>query len=87
MSTTSTTTSPTQTGAITADNVLRLFGNSIETSTAARQGNELEGYDAEQIRLMDEMCIVLDQDDQPIGRASKKTCEDSSIQDHDMRGC
>ena len=35
---------------------------------------DLSGYDAEQIRLMDETCIVLDQDDNPIGTASKKTC-------------
>ena len=34
----------------------------------------LSGYDAEQIRLMDEICIVLDANDVPIGTASKKTC-------------
>ena len=35
----------------------------------------LEGYDEEQIRLMDEVCIVLDEQDMPIGSADKKTCE------------
>jgi isopentenyl-diphosphate delta-isomerase len=41
----------------------------IDTSSA-----DLEGHDAEQIRLMDEVCIVLDNDDNPIGTASKKLC-------------
>lgn len=70
---------------ITADNVATLFPD-IDTSLArnvlpsangstARQGVELEGYDEEQVRLMDEVCIVLDNDDKPIGSASKKTCE------------
>lgn len=60
---------------ITADNVLRLFPD-INTSlaTSSREASELEGYDEEQVRLMDEVCIVLDEDDQPIGSASKKTC-------------
>lgn len=34
----------------------------------------LAGYDEEQIRLMDEVCIVLDNQDQVIGSASKKSC-------------
>lgn len=60
---------------ITAENVLRLFPD-INTSlaTSSREASELEGYDEEQVRLMDEVCIVLDEDDQPIGSASKKTC-------------
>lgn len=69
---------------ITADNVAALFPE-VDTSlarevfptasaTAARTGNELEGYDEEQVRLMDEVCIVLDDYDKPIGSASKKTC-------------
>lgn len=37
--------------------------------------NELfEGYDEEQIRLMDEVCIVTDWNDKPVGSASKKDC-------------
>lgn len=65
---------------ITADNVLRLFP---EVSTAviggnhhsATQDNDLSGYDEEQIKLMDEVCIVLDNNDIPIGSASKKVCK------------
>ncbi|KAK3306999.1 NUDIX hydrolase domain-like protein [Chaetomium strumarium] len=53
---------------ITADTILRLFPD-IDTS-----GEALEGHDEEQIRLMDEVCIVLDEDDKPIGTASKKLC-------------
>ena len=73
---------------ITAQNVLTLFPD-VDTSLArsvlptannvqsARHGGELEGYDEEQIRLMNEVCIVLDTDDNPIGSASKKTCKSS----------
>ncbi|TGZ77836.1 isopentenyl-diphosphate delta3-delta2-isomerase [Ascodesmis nigricans] len=71
----STTTAPAVTEPITAENILRLFPE-IDTglATAPSTGNELEGYDEEQIRLMDEVCIVLDNDDKPIGSASKKIC-------------
>jgi hypothetical protein len=34
----------------------------------------LTGHDEEQIRLMDEVCIVTDENDLPIGTASKKIC-------------
>jgi isopentenyl-diphosphate delta-isomerase len=67
MSTTTTTTTTTA-EPITADSILRLFPD-IDTSGAA-----LEGHDEEQIRLMDEVCIVLDENDLPIGTASKKLC-------------
>lgn len=64
---------------ITAENVLRLFP---EVNTAliggshnsATNDNSLDGYDDEQIRLMDEVCIVLDDNDIPIGSATKKLC-------------
>lgn len=64
---------------ITAENVLRLFpevntsliGGSHNSSTG---DSALQGYDEEQIRLMDEVCIVLDNDDVPIGSATKKLC-------------
>jgi len=73
MSTTTTITQP----SITAENVLRLFPE-VNTSVigARSDGNDadLAGYDEEQIRLMDEMCIVLDENDVPIGSASKKAC-------------
>lgn len=68
MSTTTTTTE-----AITAENILRLFPE-IDTS-APPASNDLEGYDEEQIRLMDEVCIVTDENDIPIGKASKKLCK------------
>lgn len=65
----------TETQAITAENILRLFPD-INTSlaTSSRESTELEGYDEEQVRLMDEVCIVLDENDIPIGSASKKAC-------------
>jgi isopentenyl-diphosphate delta-isomerase len=54
---------------ITAQNILRLFPD-IDTSSAG-----LDGHDEEQIRLMDEVCIVLDENDKPIGNFSKKICK------------
>jgi hypothetical protein len=82
MSATTTVTDPPE---ITADNVATLFPD-VDTSlardvlptansNAAHEGVELEGYDEEQVRLMDEVCIVLDNNDRPIGSASKKTCK------------
>ena len=73
----SSTTTTTQT--ITADNVLRLFPEVVNTSVigssrSASHDADLAGYDEEQIRLMEEVCIVLDEDDRPIGSASKKDC-------------
>ncbi|KAF2796402.1 isopentenyl-diphosphate delta isomeras-like protein 1 [Melanomma pulvis-pyrius CBS 109.77] len=69
----------TQAPAITAENVLRLFPEVNTTliggaHNSATQDNDMAGYDEEQIRLMDEVCIVLDEDDIPIGSASKKVC-------------
>ena len=69
---------------ITAENVATLFPD-VDTSLARSilpaaasssvgTGGDLEGYDEEQVRLMDDVCIVLDNDDKPIGSASKKTC-------------
>lgn len=46
--------------------------NGLTSSTST--SDDLAGYDEEQIRLMDEVCIVLDRDDMPIGSASKKAC-------------
>ena len=54
---------------ITAETILRLFPD-IDTRSDA-----LEGHDEEQIRLMDEVCIVTDENDLPIGTASKKLCK------------
>ncbi|KAF8245819.1 isopentenyl-diphosphate delta3-delta2-isomerase [Wilcoxina mikolae CBS 423.85] len=58
---------------VTAENILRLFPE-INASTSAREGSELEGYDETQVSLMQEVCIVLDENDKPIGSASKKIC-------------
>lgn len=85
-----TTTTTTTTTAINADNVRSLFPevhtrligadlppNSTTANGASSNGNvdnDLSGYDDEQIRLMDEVCIVLDKDDNAIGTASKKDC-------------
>jgi len=68
MSTTTATVTEAQTQPMTADAILRLFPD-IDTSSEA-----LSGHDEEQIRLMDEMCIVLDDNDMPVGKASKKLC-------------
>jgi isopentenyl-diphosphate delta-isomerase len=44
-------------------------------SPATQEDHKLfAGYDEEQIKLMDELCIVLDWNDRVIGSASKKTC-------------
>lgn len=70
MSTTTTITAEApQTTGINAETILRLFPD-IDTTTTS----ELAGHDAEQIRLMDEVCIVLDENDEAIGTASKKVC-------------
>jgi hypothetical protein len=70
----------TQQPAITAENVLRLFPE-VNTDliggshNSAANDDALDGYDEEQIRLMDEVCIVLDNNDIPIGSATKKLCQ------------
>lgn len=73
----STTSIATQPGTITAENIIRLFpeiNTSLAISSQQQESSELDGYDEEQVRLMDEMCIVLDINDKPIGSASKKIC-------------
>ena len=68
----------TTTQTITAENVIRLFPEVNPALAGAHRvpgdDRDLAGYDEEQIRLMDEVCIVLDVDDVPIGSASKKVC-------------
>ena len=63
---------------VTQDNVLRLFPDvNVSLASSHRVSTtdvELQGYDEEQVRLMEEVCIVLDRDDRPIGSASKKVC-------------
>lgn len=36
---------------------------------------DLKEYDEEQVRLMEEMCIVVDENDVRVGADSKKTCK------------
>lgn len=65
---------------VTAESILRLFPEintalvSQTNPSSTSHDADLEGYDEEQIRLMEEVCIVLDNDDLPIGSASKKVC-------------
>ena len=73
---------------VTRENVTNLFPDvhtrligedlaptaSLTNGSSSTDDNDLSGYDEEQIRLMDEVCIVLDNNDQPIGSASKKAC-------------
>jgi isopentenyl-diphosphate delta-isomerase len=72
----STTTTSTQT--VTAENVVRLFPDVNSDLAGSHRVSaddlDLAGYDEEQIRLMEEVCIVLDENDVPIGSASKKVC-------------
>lgn len=45
-----------------------------KAAAAALASIDLSGYDAEQSRLMDERCILVDEEDHPLGAADKKTC-------------
>jgi len=64
---------------ITAENVLRLFPDVNPSIIGASQSTvndaDLAGYDEEQIRLMEEVCIVVSENDTPIGSCSKKICK------------
>lgn len=81
----STTATVTETPVVDAETILRLFPqiNTALATQSARNDSDLEGYDEEQIRLMDEVCIVLDNDDKPIGSATKKVC--TFMKRHNMR--
>ncbi|KAJ2722717.1 isopentenyl-diphosphate delta-isomerase idi1 [Coemansia sp. Benny D115] len=46
----------------------------VEDPATVSSGLDLGKYDEEQVRLMGEMCIVLDENDKAIDAASKKTC-------------
>jgi isopentenyl-diphosphate Delta-isomerase len=46
-----------------------------KAAAAALATIDLKGYDAEQVRLMEERCILVDEQDEPLGAADKKTCE------------
>ncbi|OLL22636.1 Isopentenyl-diphosphate Delta-isomerase [Neolecta irregularis DAH-3] len=57
------------TNVATTTNALRLTGAITDIDLSLHTG-----LDQEQIRLMDEVCIVVGKDDKPVGSASKKTC-------------
>ncbi|KAK9456159.1 NUDIX hydrolase domain-like protein [Dipodascopsis uninucleata] len=62
---------------LTRERILRLFPDVASTNVekSNTQDSQLfDGYDEEQVRLMEEVCIVLDWNDIPCGSASKKTC-------------
>ncbi|KAI0932172.1 hypothetical protein AcW2_000869 [Taiwanofungus camphoratus] len=46
----------------------------VEASRSVLSTVDLSKYDAEQSRLMDERCILVDEQDRPLGAADKKTC-------------
>jgi isopentenyl-diphosphate delta-isomerase len=46
----------------------------VLAAQAALSSIDLSGYDAEQSRLMDERCILVDEQDNAIGALDKKTC-------------
>lgn len=48
--------------------------NTHSTESSGETDNLLDGYDEEQIRLMNENCIVLDWNDTAIGAGTKKLC-------------
>ncbi|CAD1811436.1 isopentenyl-diphosphate delta-isomerase [Candida parapsilosis] len=47
---------------------------SDSSNTASQDSNLFDGHDEEQIRLMEELCIVLDYNDKPLGAGTKKLC-------------
>lgn len=47
----------------------------VTAAKAALASIDLSSYDAEQSRLMDERCILVDEQDNAIGAMDKKTCE------------
>lgn len=53
----------------------QISGIPTSSGTAtADDGGLFDGHDEEQIKLMEELCIVLDNDDTPVGAGTKKTC-------------
>ena len=46
----------------------------VRASKAVLSSIDLSKYDPEQSRLMDERCILVDEEDRALGAADKKTC-------------
>lgn len=57
----------TSTTATSREPVSKPSTEEVELSTA-------QGYDDEQIRLMEELCIVIDENDKPLRSGTKKEC-------------
>ena len=54
--------------------------STVETVTEQQLADiDLSGYDAEQSKLMEERCILVDGQDNAIGAADKKTCKSAHI--------
>lgn len=51
-----------------------ISGTPVSRDPADPDNTVFDGHDEEQIRLMDELCIVLDYNDRPIGAGTKKLC-------------
>jgi hypothetical protein len=52
----------------------KMTATTAKSVQAAFATIDLSGYDAEQSRLMDERCIIVDEQDNAIGALDKKTC-------------
>lgn len=52
---------------------------SSSTAAAPLSTIELNGYDEEQVRLMEERCILVNEKDEAYGEGSKKQCEWVSV--------
>ena len=53
----------------------KMTSPAVLAAQAALASVDLSNYDPEQSRLMDERCILVDEDDNAIGAMDKKTCE------------
>ena len=56
-----------------------MSSRAVEASRAVLTSINLENYDPEQSRLMDERCILVDEQDRALGAADKKTCASCSL--------
>lgn len=84
MSTTQTLTYAQLVESLSADDILREFPEVIHLNritgaprsagSSAEPDDVFTGHDIEQIKLMEELCIVLDNDDKPVGAGTKKLC-------------
>lgn len=54
--------------------VEEITGVPTSSGNTLTQENVFEGHDEEQIKLMEELCIVLDYEDIPVGAGTKKLC-------------